>query len=56
MVPPRIDDTAIDADMLHNNADLSADPMDPNWGGVKYTEKLVLEGIYKENEIYRSGY
>jgi len=56
MVPPRIDDTKIDADMLHNNADLSADPMDPNWGGVKYTEKLVLSGIYKENEIYRSGY
>ena len=56
MVPPRIDDTAIDADMLHKNSDLSADPMDPNWGGVKYTEKLVLSGIYKENEIYRSGY
>jgi len=57
LVPPRIDDTAVDEHMLHNNDEgVSADPMDPNWGGVKYTEKIVRQGVYKENEIYRSGY
>lgn len=57
MVPPRKDDAAeIHENMLHNNDELSADPMDPNWGGVKYTEKLVREGVYKDNEIYKVGY
>jgi hypothetical protein len=25
--------------------------MDDNWGGPAYTEKLVNEGYYKENEV-----
>lgn len=58
MVPPRADDQAeMDENMLHNNDgdNVSADPMDPNWGGVRYTEKLVRQGVYKENEIYKIG-
>jgi len=30
----------------------SADPMDPNWGGEKYTNKLVENKYYDENEVY----
>jgi hypothetical protein len=29
----------------------SADAMDPNWGGVNYTQELVDSGYYKENEV-----
>ena len=29
----------------------SPDPMDPNWGGADYTQKLVDEGVYKGNEV-----
>jgi hypothetical protein len=29
----------------------SPDPMDPNWGGADYTQKLVDSGYYKENEV-----
>jgi hypothetical protein len=58
MVPPRQDDQIeMDENMLHKNDEgLSADPMDPNWGGVKYTASLVRAGVYKDNEIYKSGY
>jgi hypothetical protein len=30
---------------------VSPDPMDPNWGGSKYTQTLVEKGYYKDNEI-----
>ena len=30
---------------------ISPDPMDPNWGGVEYTQSLVDKGYYKENEV-----
>ena len=54
MVPPRSAiDVNIDANMLHNNGELSGDAMDENWGGVKYTEKLIEEGVYAENEVTR---
>jgi hypothetical protein len=57
MVPPREEDEAeVDENMLHNLGELSADPMDPNWGGVKYTASLVRAGVYKDNEIYKSAY
>ncbi len=29
----------------------SADPMDPNWGGADYTQSLVDQGFYNENEV-----
>lgn len=29
---------------------LSPNPMDHNWGGIDFTEKLVQSGYYKENE------
>lgn len=30
---------------------LSPDPMDPNWGGDKYTQSLVDAGYYADNEV-----
>lgn len=30
---------------------ISPDPMDPNWGGAAYTQKLVDRGFYKQNEV-----
>lgn len=33
------------------NAVISPDPMDPNWGGAVYTQGLVDKGYYKENEV-----
>jgi hypothetical protein len=30
---------------------VSPDPMDPNWGGAEYTQKLVDSGYYAGNEV-----
>ena len=30
---------------------LDDDPMNPNWGGEQYTEKMIDEGKYKANEV-----
>jgi hypothetical protein len=30
---------------------VSPDPMDPNWGGAAFTQNLVDQGVYKENEV-----
>jgi hypothetical protein len=39
-------------DKLYTNAGaVSPNPMDDNWGGVEYTEKLVQAGYYKDNEV-----
>ena len=35
-----------DANMLYSD-----DPMDPNWGGTKYTQALVDAGYYKGNDV-----
>ena len=32
-------------------AKVSPNPMDPNWGGSEYTQELVDEGYYKDNEV-----
>lgn len=32
-------------------AKISPDPMDPNWGGSDYTQKLVDQGYYKVNDV-----
>jgi len=37
--------------MNYEQAPVSPDPMDPNWGGQAYTQKLVDQGYYKGNEI-----
>jgi hypothetical protein len=38
-------------DVAAEQAPVSADPMHTNWGGASYTEKLVADGYYKENEV-----
>ena len=41
-------------DMIENsnhNMLYSDNPMDPNWGGQKYTQALVDSGYYKGNEV-----
>lgn len=44
--------TPLDA-MEQSNANMlySDNPMDPNWGGTKYTQALVDAGYYKGNEV-----
>ena len=38
-------------DMAQEKSNVSPNPMDPNWGGSEYTEKLVKKGYYNDNEI-----
>ena len=38
-------------DIQQENAKISPNPMDPNWGGSDYTQKLVDTGYYKDNEV-----
>jgi len=38
-------------DIKQETAKISPSPMDPNWGGAKYTQSLVDRGYYKENEV-----
>jgi hypothetical protein len=33
--------------MFSQTSGVSPNPMDTNWGGVEYTEKLVESGYYK---------
>ena len=37
-------------DNLYHNG-VSPTPMDANWGGIEYTDKLVEAGYYKGNEV-----
>jgi hypothetical protein len=37
--------------MNYEKAPVSPDPMDPNWGGSEYTQKLVEQGYYKGSEV-----
>lgn len=37
--------------MNYEQAPISPDPMDPNWGGADYTQSLVDKGYYKGNEV-----
>jgi len=44
--------TPLDAmDMSQEKSGVSANPMDPNWGGSKYTQELVDKGYYKADEV-----
>jgi hypothetical protein len=38
-------------DVQQEQAAVSANPMDPNWGGSAYTQSLVDKGYYKQNEV-----
>jgi len=38
-------------DVKQEQAPISPNPMDPNWGGSSYTQDLVDKGYYKENEV-----
>jgi hypothetical protein len=38
-------------DIKQEQAPISPNPMDPNWGGSAYTQNLVDKGYYKENEV-----
>jgi hypothetical protein len=37
--------------MNYEQAVVSPDPMDPNWGGQSYTQSLIDKGYYKGNEV-----
>jgi hypothetical protein len=38
-------------DMAQEKSNVSPNPMDTNWGGSEYTEKLVEQGYYADNEV-----
>jgi len=38
-------------DIKKENASISPDPMDSNWGGPVFTAKLVKNGYYKDNYV-----
>ncbi len=38
-------------EMNNSKGQVSADPMNPNWGGPEYTQSLVDAGAYKGNEV-----
>jgi hypothetical protein len=44
-------DTPLDKMFQESKSGISPNPMDPNWGGAKYTQSLVDKGYYKDNEV-----
>jgi len=38
-------------EMNNSKGQVSADPMNPNWGGPEYTQSLVDAGAYKGSEV-----
>jgi hypothetical protein len=41
-------------DKIHDStkeSKVSPNPLDSNWGGVQYTQKLIDEGVYDENNV-----
>ena len=49
------DDTPLDKifNETHKGG-ISPNPMDTNWGGSTYTNKLIKSGYYKDNEVYKT--
>jgi hypothetical protein len=47
-------DTPLDKIFNETKSTVSPNPMDHNWGGVEYTEKLIQAGFYKDNEVYKN--
>jgi hypothetical protein len=37
--------------IVTENSKVSPNAMDPNWGGAAYTQSLVDQGYYKEDEV-----
>jgi hypothetical protein len=37
--------------IIAENAKVSPNPMDPNWGGAEYTQSLVDKGYYDEDNV-----
>lgn len=37
---------------INSNTGLSANAMDDNWGGIDFTQKLIDEGVYDENNVF----
>ena len=44
-------DTPLDKMYHENKGGISPNPMDANWGGAAYTQSLINQGYYKENEV-----
>ena len=42
-------------DEQQESSGISPNPMDPNWGGPKYTQQLVDQGYYADNEVMLPG-
>lgn len=38
-------------DIKQEKAEKSPNPMDANWGGANFTQKLIDQGYYKDNEV-----
>jgi hypothetical protein len=48
-------DTPLDK-LYHDTSNrLSPNPMDTNWGGVEYTEKLIDSGYFKDREVTKAS-
>ena len=50
------DSPSLDNLFNDNNNQVSPNPMDTNWGGIKYTEKLIESGYYKDNEVSKTPF
>jgi len=45
-------DTPLDK-MFYQKGEKSVNPMDPHWGGKKYTQKAIDKGDFEENYVYK---
>ena len=43
--------TPLDKMFTKSSNGISPNPMDPNWGGGKYTQSLIDKDFYKDNEV-----
>ena len=43
--------TPLDKMYNENQGGVSPNPMDPNWGGAQYTQSLIDQGYYRDNEV-----
>lgn len=39
-------------DVIEESKSVSANAMDPNWGGHGHTQNLIDDGFYKDNEVF----
>ena len=45
-------DTPLD-NLFHENNNVSANPMDPHWGGKDYIQKKINAGDYKDRYVFK---